>query len=80
MDAPQDGSKKREGLHQRGTMWCQSRALLVSMEPDVITSGAQGKVVWLQLVIELTNKVLDLQDESGYRPWFQIREQGGEGY
>ena len=50
------------------------------MEPDVITSGAQGKVVWLELEIELTNKVLDLQDESGYRPWFQIREQGGEGY
>lgn len=47
MDAPQDGSKKREGLHQRGTMWCQSIALLVSMEPDVITSGAQGKVVWV---------------------------------
>ena len=54
----------------------------MSMEPGVITSGAQEKVVWVQLEIELTNKVnlvLDVQDESGYRPWFQIREQGGQG-
>ena len=51
----------------------------MSMEPDVITSGAQGKLSGLQLEIELTNKVLDVQDESGYRQRFQIREQGGEG-
>lgn len=80
MDAPQDGSKKREGLHQRGTIcgvnqelsWCQWSLTLLPLELKEKLSG-------LQLEIELTNKVLDVQDESGCRPWFQIREQGGEG-
>ena len=80
MDAPQDGSKKREGFHQRGTIcgvnqelsWCQWSLTLLPLELKEKLSG-------LQLEIDLTNKVLDVQDESGCRPWFQIREQGGEG-
>ena len=52
--------------------WCQWSLTLLPLELKEKLSG-------LQLEIELTNKVLDVQDESGYRPWFQIREQGGEG-
>ena len=52
--------------------WCQWSLTLLPLELKKKLSG-------LQLEIELTNKVLDVQDESGYRPWFQIREQGGQG-
>ena len=52
--------------------WCQWSLTLLPLELKEKLSG-------LQLQIELTNKVLDVQDESGCRPWFQIREQGGEG-
>ena len=52
--------------------WCQWSLTLLPLELKEKFSG-------LQLEIELTNKVLDVQDESGCRPWFQIREQGGEG-
>ena len=59
------------GLNQE-LSWRQWSLTLLPLELKEKLSG-------LPLEIELTNKVLDVQDESGYRPWFQIREQGGEG-
>lgn len=56
----------------KSSSWCQWSLTLLPLELKEKLSG-------LQLEIDLTNKVLDVQDESGYRPWFQIREQGGEG-